>query len=107
VNAQFKVFHFKELDWLFYFPSEGNRGKYCTYTVLFKQRRRDPPHAASRVRLGDMLERPEVEERYPHTVGFFKASCDESSDRTEPRYMEIRMIHNVDEFWLFLNALNI
>ena len=62
-------------------------------------------HPISRV-LGDILERRELEEHYPHTVGFFKDSLDENED-FKPQYMEIRTIHSVDEFWLFLNALNI
>ncbi len=106
MSAQFKVFHFQELDWLLYFPSEGNKGKYCGYTVLLKKRKGNKPHQNNRVTLGDVLERPELENYYPHTVGFFKGSCDDGAD-CELRYMEIRTIHNVDEFWLFLNALNL
>jgi hypothetical protein len=104
VSAQFKAFHFQELDWLIFFPSEGNRGKYFGYNVLVKQRKRNCP--PDWVVLGDVLERPEFEEHYPHTVGFFKASS-ESGTCDDLRYMEIRTIHNVDEFWLFLNALNL
>jgi hypothetical protein len=106
LSAQFKVFHFQELDWLFYFPSEGNKGKYYGYNVLLKERKRSGAIANNRVTLGDVLERVEVDEHYPHTVGFFKGSCDEGTE-AELKYMEIRIIHNVDEFWLFLNALNL
>jgi hypothetical protein len=104
LSAQFKVFHFQELDWLFYFPSEGNKGKYWGYTVLLKERKKSG--AEGRVRLGDIVERRELEEHYPHTVGFFKGSAEEVAD-CEPQYMEIRIIYNIDEFWLFLNALNL
>jgi hypothetical protein len=100
------VFHFQELDWLVYFPSEGNKGKYFGYTVLLKERKRSGSDASNRVTLGDVLERVEFDEHYPHTVGFFKGSCDEETE-AELKYMEIRIIHNVDEFWLFLNALNL
>ena len=57
-------------------------------------------------RLGDIVERRELEEHYPHTVGFFKGSGDEATD-CKPPYMELRIIHNIDDFWLFLNALNL
>jgi len=100
----FKVFHFQELDWLLYFPSEGNKGKYCCYTVLLKERKKNG--AEGPVRLGDIVERRELEEHYPHTVGFFKGLGYESAD-CKPQYMELRIIHNIDEFWLFLNALNL
>ena len=58
------------------------------------------------VMLGQVLERTEIEDRYPHTVGFFKAH-DECNLRPDTGYMEIRTIQNVDELWLFLNALNL
>jgi hypothetical protein len=101
---QFKVFHFQELDWLLYFPSEGNKGRYCGYTVLLREGEKSS--ADGRVRLGDIVERRELEEHYPHTVGFFKGSGDERADG-KPQYMEIRIIHNVDELWFFLNALDL
>jgi hypothetical protein len=106
LSAQFKVFHFQELDWLLYFPSEGNKGKYCGYTVLFKDRKRRESTVNDHATLGDVLQCREIEENYPHTVGFFKGSCNEGIDG-ELKYLEIRMVHSVDEFWLFLNALNL
>ncbi len=106
MSAQFKVFHFQELDWLIYFPNEGNKGKYCGYTVLLKERKQKEAQHKDCVTLGYVLERREVEEHYPHTVGFFKAQGDEPTE-TALRYLEIRTIHNVDDLWLFLNALNL
>ena len=106
MTAQLKVFHFQELDWLIYFPHEGNKGKYSGYTVLLKERKGKDPQHKDCVTLGYVLERPEFEEHYPHTVGFLKAQGDEPME-TDLRYMEIRTVHNVDEFWLFLNALNL
>lgn len=106
MRDQLKVFHFQELDWLVYFPKEGNRGKYHNYTVLLKKRRQDDGCALNRVLLGDVLECSELDENYPHTVGFFKDLLNVGQN-AELRYMEIRTIHNVEEFWLFLNALNL
>ena len=103
---QFKVFHFLELDWLVYFPAEGNRGKYCRYTALLKERKGNESHKQHSITVGELLERAEFEEHYPHTVGFFKAALDEQSD-TELRYLEIRTIHDVNEFWLFVNSVNL
>ena len=104
LGDQFKVFHFQELDWLLYFPSEGNKGKYCGYNVLLRERKKSGADGC--VRLGDVVERRELEEHYPHTVGFFKGSGEEGAD-CKPQYMEIRIVHNIDEFWFFLNALNL
>jgi len=104
LSARFKVFHFQELDWLLYFPIEGNCGKYSSYSVLFTDRKE--PNQNTKAILGALLERPELDEHYPHTVGFFKSSGYADID-SRLRYMEIRIIHNVDEFWFFLNALNL
>lgn len=56
--------------------------------------------------LGQFLECPEVENRYPHVVGYFKESGGEGSS-FKPEYLEIRKICTVEDFWMFLNALNI
>ncbi len=102
----FKVFHFQELDWFLYFPAKGNRGKYFGYTVLLKERKGKTTCQTKPVVLGAVMERMELDEHYPHTVGFFKADSDQTQDH-ELRYMEIRTVRNVDEFWLFLNALDL
>ncbi len=106
MNAPFKAFHFQELDWLVYFPIEGNRGKYYGYSVIFRDRKKKKTDTNDCVTLGALLERPEFDEHYPHTVGFFKSPSPDDKE-TKLCYMEIRIIHNVDEFWLFLNSLNL
>jgi hypothetical protein len=104
LTKQFKVFHFQELDWLIYFPLEGNKGKNCEYMVFLREEKTN--HTLNRVNLGALMERTELDEHYPHTVGFFKAT-DEETVNGELRYMEIRTIHDLNEFWLFLNALDL
>ena len=44
--------------------------------------------------------------RYPHTVGFYKEFAGEGSE-FKPEYLEIRKIETVEDFWQFLNALDI
>lgn len=100
------MFHFQELDWLLFFPSEGNHGKYSGYSVLFIDSRGKKTNQKTNVLLGALLERREIDEHYPHTVGFFKSPSFAKADNGLC-YMEIRIIHNLDEFWLFLNALDI
>ena len=98
-----KKFHFMEIDWLVYFPIDGNKGKYMQYTVMLIDRKKD---LTKRVTLGEVLESREFEQRYPHTVGFFKEASGKGAD-FKPEYLEIRKIGTVEEFWLFLNALDI
>jgi hypothetical protein len=101
--SQFKKFHFLELDWLVYFPSSGNEGKYNRYNVVFKK---GISHPEKTVRLCEILEDPEFELHYPHTVGYYKLS-DGDGRRFKPDYLELRKIGTVEEFWMFLNSLNI
>lgn len=103
VISQFKKFHFQELDWLVYFPSCGNEGKYNNYNVVLKKGI-SPPEKT--VRLGEILEDPEFELHYPHTVGYYKLSNGEGTG-FKPDYLELRKIWTVEEFWMFLNSLNI
>ncbi|MEM4733028.1 MAG: hypothetical protein QXD70_00685 [Candidatus Bathyarchaeia archaeon] len=101
-----KNFHFMELDWLVYFPKYGNRGKYLDYRVVFIDRSKCPVQAAKIVSLRQILEKPEFENNYPHTVGFYKGNTGEGAE-FKPDYLEIRKINSVEEFWLFLNSLDI
>jgi hypothetical protein len=106
LTTHYKVFHFLELDWLLYFPVEGNRGEYFGYTILLNERKRKQKSQQNAVTLGSVLERVELDEHYPHTVGFSKAAPDDEANE-ELTYMEIRTIHNTHEFCLFLNALDL
>jgi len=105
LKNQFKKFHFQELDWLIYFPDSGNKGKYLDYIVIFKDRKRNPKQE-EHITLGKILGKSEFENCFPHTVGFFKSSSGENAE-FKPDYMEIRIMRCLEDFWLFLNALNI
>ena len=105
MGYQLKKFHFQELDWVFCFPDSGNRGKYQDYYVLFTDRKKQQPQE-ERVRLGEILNRSEFEDHFPHTVGFFKNSSGEGTN-FKPDYMEIRFVGSIEDFWLFLNAINL
>ena len=106
MNNQFKKFHFQELNWLLYFPDSGNKGKYRDYTVIFTDRTKKIAQEERCVALSELVDKVDFEEHFPHTVGFFKNSSGEGAE-FKPDYMEIRVIRCIDDFWLFLNALNI
>ena len=101
-----KKFHFLEMDWIVHFPRCGNKGKYLSYNVVFIDRKKEKNQPEQLVKLGEIVENRVFENSYPHTVGFYKASSGEG-EAFEPEYLEIRKISNVEEFWLFLNALDI
>jgi hypothetical protein len=93
------------MDWIISFPVSGNQGrKYLYYSVLFTDRSKRKPQA--KVCLADVLENPEFEKNLPHTVGFFKES-EGNEANSGSVYLEIRMIRSTEEFWKFLNDLDI
>ena len=104
MDGQRKVFHFQELDWIISFPETENLGKkYLHYSVSFLDRKKG--NFKDRTYLDEILSSPEFENSFPHTAGFFK----ESKSKTDqvPSYLEIRIIQSIEEFWKFLNDLNI
>jgi len=101
-----KKFHFMEIDWLVYFPRCGNKGKYLNYSVTLIERKKGATQPRQLVKVEEIVENPEFEKQYPHTVGFYK-ECSGEGEEFKPEYLEIRRISTVEEFWLFLNALDI
>jgi hypothetical protein len=101
-----KKFHFMEIDWLVYFPKGNNKGKYLNYSVMLIDRKKGANQPERIVTVEEIVEKPEFEKQYPHTVGFYKKSSGEGAE-FKPEYLEIRRISTVEEFWLFLNALDI
>jgi len=89
-----------------YFPKHGNKGKYRNYNVTFRDRKRKVTQPGKRIRLGEVLDKPEIDRNYPHTVGFYKVSCGKGAS-FKPAYLELRKIETIEEFWLFLNSLDI
>ena len=73
---------------------------------MFQDRKKGVCQPGKRVSLGELLESHEFEKNYPHTVGFYK---DFSGDGAEfkPSYLELRIIRMVEDFWMFLNSLDI
>jgi hypothetical protein len=106
LGSDTKKFHFMEMDWLVYFPKYGNKGKYLSYSVLLIDRKKGASQPEKNVTLYEICENLEFEKCYPHTVGYYKEASGEGAE-FKPEYLEIRKISTVEEFWLFLNALDI
>ena len=94
------------MDLLVYFPRCGNKGKYISYSVMLVDRKKGTSQPEKHVKLEEVFENPEFEQNYPHTVGYYKGSFGEGAE-FRPEYLEIRRVSTVEEFWLFLNALDI
>lgn len=106
MSSDARNFHFIEFDWLVSFPKCGNKGKYLQYLVVFVDRKKEATQPRKFVRLEEIVENRDFENCYPHTVGFYKESSGEG-DEFKPEYLEIRRINGIEEFWLFLNSLNL
>ena len=104
MEINWKSFHFQEKNWIISFPSMGNEGrKYLYYSVKFTNpKNKENKHVC----LTEIVDRPEFEGNFPYTVGYFKAPIDEKND-LRSIYLEIRIIRSIEEFWKFLNDLNI
>jgi hypothetical protein len=104
LETKWKSFHFQEKDWLISFPNVGNEGrKYLYYSVKFTNRKNGEN---LQICLTEIVDSPEFEENFPHTIGFFKGAIDEKID-LKSAYLEIRIVRSIEELWKFLNDLNI
>jgi len=95
-----------EIGWIVSFPRYGNKGKYCNYTVMLTDRKKGADQPEKCVKLGEVLDNPEFEQHYPHTVGYYKDPSGGGA-KFKPEYLEIRKIETVEDLWLFLNAVDI
>jgi len=100
-------FHFQEINWVIYFPSVGNEGRdYMKYGVAYRDRKRGVSQPGVRINLEDAVSKPEIQENYPHMVGYYLESSGKGQDWT-PQYLEIRTVANIEEFFEFLDDLGI
>ncbi len=103
-EIRWKSFYFQEMDWIICFPNEGNESrKYLFYSVQFIDRKNKQN---KHVLLADILDSPMFENGYPHTVGFFRSPVD-AEGNFEGNFLELRNVKCIEEFWKFLNDLNI
>jgi hypothetical protein len=103
-NSEFKRFHFQEIGWIISFPKVGNEGKkYLNYTVQFADLKKN---RTSKIILAEIVDHAQFEANFPLTVGFFKDTIDEETD-LKAAYLEIRIVRSLEDFWKFLNDLDI
>jgi len=100
-------FHFQEINWVIYFPSVGNEGRaYSRYGVAYRDRTRGVSQPGVRINLEDVVRKREIQENYPHTVGYYRNSSGKGQNWI-PQYMETRTIADLEELFTFLRDLRI
>jgi hypothetical protein len=72
--------------------------------VEFKDRKKG--NVTSQVSLMELVDNAKFENSYPHTVGFFREPIIDDANYCSA-YLEIRIVRSIEEFWKFLNDLNI
>lgn len=91
-------FHFKEIDWIIYFPSRGNEGRQLVnYGVAYRDRINRKTQPGPKINLGNVFGEPLIQNGYPHSIGLFLDSSGKGPNWT-PVYVETREINNKDEF---------
>jgi hypothetical protein len=104
LRDELKRFHFQESEMIISFPKHGNEcKKYLCYSVQLTDLKKNE---TTQVTLMEIVDRVEFEDNFPYTVGFFKNSIDEKND-FKAAYLEIRIVRSLEDFWKFLNDLNI
>ena len=87
------------------FPNTGNKGKkYPDYSVMLSDLKKGSSN--ENVCLIDIVESIEFQSKFPHTVGFSKSKICERPN-SESRYLEMRLVRSIEEFWKFLNDLDL
>ncbi len=95
---------FKKWTGLFPFLTTGNEGrKYLFYSVHFIDRKNK---RNKHTLVADIVDNPMFENGCPHTVGFFRGQVDEGGN-FEKNFLELRIVRCIEDFWKFLNDLNI
>ncbi len=94
--------HLQEIDWILYFPTNGNEGReFLRYGVAYRDRVRGLSQPGTRIGLEDVLEEPMIKEQYPHTVGLYVESS--GRGRTfKPVYRSMRTVHSQSELFVWL-----
>ncbi len=89
--------HFKEIDWIIYFPSKGNEGRPLKNSgVAYRDRINKKTQPGHRINLGDVLVYPLIKNRYSHTIGLFQDSSGNGPSWT-PAYIETQVIRSEEE----------
>ncbi len=100
-----KSFYFQDIGKIVVFCFQGNSGKYRKYLVQIKTPQTINQPIAPAI-LGDFLDSPEVDNNYPHNVGYFKDSTGKDL-AFKPTYLALCKICSAEEFFGLLSSLDI
>lgn len=99
--------HFREINWVIYFPATGNEGRpFEKYGVAYSDRDQGTTQPGPKTNLEDVLKEKRISENYPHTINTFFNSSGKGKTWS-PNYLETRLIRNKTELLTFLSELKV
>ena len=99
--------HFREINWVIYFPATGNEGRaFEKYGVAYRDREKGTTQSGRRINLEDVLNEKRVSENYPHSISCFLDSSGKGKTWA-PDYFETRVVRNKIEFLTLLSDLRV
>ncbi len=99
--------HFKEINWVIYFPATGNKGRpFEKYGVSYRDRDQGTTQPGPKINLDDVLNEKRISENYPHSISTFIDSSGKGKTWS-PSYLETRVIRNKTDFLAFLSHLKV
>ncbi|MBK5133995.1 hypothetical protein JJE00_06160 [Candidatus Bathyarchaeota archaeon] len=100
-------FHFKEIDWVIYIPICENKGKnQIDYLVTYRNRKSGQTQKKRRVNLQEVINKPEIDNSYPHSIGVYLDSSGRGK-KWIPEYLLTKKILNNQGFVKLLNSLKL
>lgn len=98
-------FHFRKIDLVIYLPIIENKGKKNNdYLVTFRNRRSGKTQNKWRINLLEVINKPEISDNYPHSIGVYLDSSGRGKTWT-PEYLLTKKLSNNKEFLALLNSL--
>jgi len=99
--------HFKEIDFVIYFPATGNENRdFKKYGVAYRDRVNGRTQSGFKINFEDVLTIPNIQNNYPHTVGHFI----EKSGRGKtyrPDYIEVKSVSDENELLLWIKEIGL
>lgn len=100
-------FHFKEIDWVIYFPNNGNDGReLINYGVAYRDRINKITQPGPKINFKDVLVKDSIKNGYPHTIGLFHEASGKGST-WKPQYVKTHIIQNEKELLEWISIIEI
>ncbi len=99
--------HFKEIDFVIYFPATGNENRDLKkYGVAYRDRANNQTQPGFRINFEDVLAIPSIQNNYPHTIGQFIEKSGRGKTYS-PEYVEVKTVSDERELLLWIKEIGL